>query len=198
MKVKSAIVGVLLGLFLVTGMAQQYLCAKTGKPTIAPAKIAVVSIRRVFENSRKHAQWQEKIQAENKTFIAELEKLSKEIAAIRADMDTRKVASSDHLDLMRQSMEKNATLEAKENFYKQDIMMKEQRWTEQLYQEILAATGVAAKQKGLDMVLVKSEPQFPSVNASELMLTVRTNQVLYHTEQMDITNDVLMVLDGLN
>jgi len=67
-----------------------------------------------------------------------------------------------------------------------------------LYQEILAATGVAAKQKGLDMVLVKSEPLFPSVNASELMLTVRTNQVLYHTEQMDITNDVLMVLDGLN
>ena len=48
------------------------------------------------------------------------------------------------------------------------------------------------------MVVAKEEVEFPSAGIRDLMLSIRTNTVLYHSEHMDITNEVLAVLDGVN
>jgi len=152
-------------------------------------------VRRILENTKKNAQWEAKVRAEGEKIRMELEKLSKELGAIEADMATRKVGSSDYLKLMREGTEKQAILEAKDKFYQQEFSLKQQQRIERLYQDIIAAVASVAKDKGADLVIVKEEFQFPSASLRELTLVIQTSKVLYNAEHMDITNNVLAVLD---
>ena len=160
MKVRNIIIGILVAAAISLSVGYEQGWAKS-KDEIAPARIAVVSVRRILENSKTNAQWEAKARAESEKIRAELEKLSKELQAIEADMATRKVGSSDYLKLMGEGTEKQAILEAKDKFYQQKLTLKQQQQIEQLYQEIIAAVASVAKGKGVDLVIAKEEFQFP-------------------------------------
>jgi len=194
MKARNIIIGTLAAAAISLSVGYEQGWAKA-KEEIAPARIAVVSVRRILENTKKNAQWEAKARAEGEKVRMELEKLSKELGAIEADMATRKVGSSDYLKLMREGTEKQAMLEANDKFYQQEFSLKQQQQIEQLYQDIIAAVASVAKDKGADLVIVKEEFQFPSTSLRELTLVIQTSKVLYNAEHMDITNDVLAVLD---
>jgi Skp family chaperone for outer membrane proteins len=174
------------------------LALKERTPEASPSRIAVVSVRRIFENCKKNTQWQQVMDGERKKIVAELEKISSEARAFKADMETRKPGSTDYVNLMREMIEKEALLDAKEKFYQQDLTFKEQQWTEQLYLEIVAAIGNVAEQKGLDLVLAKEDNQFPAASPNELLLVIKTSKVLFHADDMDITNEVLAAVDKAN
>ena len=90
MKAGNIIIGILLAAVISLCMGYEQGWAKT-KDQIEPARIAVVSVRRILENSRTNAQWETKARAESEKIRTELDKLSKELRAIEADMATRKV-----------------------------------------------------------------------------------------------------------
>ena len=92
-------------------------------------------------------------------------------------------------------MEKNASLEAKEKFHQQDLSMKEQRWTEMLYLDTSEAAAKVAKEQGLDLVLAKDENQFPAANANELMMIIKTSKIIYSSDELDITDEVVKAVD---
>jgi len=119
--------------------------------------IGVVSIQKVFQNCKRNARYRQEAVAEQDRIIAELEKLSKDIEAERAGLKTLKIGSHDHLALMKETLEKQAKLQARQEFYKQHMELKDQQWTEGLYKDILQETSELAKQKGLDLVLEKDE-----------------------------------------
>ncbi len=167
-------------------------------PQASPNRIAVVSVRMIFENCRKNTQWQQVMEGERTKIVAELEKISSEARAFRADMETRKPGSTDYTNLMYEMIKKESLLNAKEKFYQQDLTFKEQQWTEQLYMEIVAAIGNVAEQKGLDLVLAKEDNQFPAASPNELLLIIKTSKVLFHSDDMDITNEVLAAVDKAN
>jgi len=194
MKARNIVIGILAAAVISLSVGYEQGWAKA-KEEIAPARIGVASVRRIIENSRKNAQWEAKARAEGEKIRMEREKLSKELGAIEADMATRKVGSSDYLKLMREGTEKQAILEAKDKFYQQEFSLKQQQRIERLYQDIIAAVASVAKDKGADLVIVKEEFQFPSASLRELTLVIQTSKVLYNAEHMDITNDVLAVLD---
>jgi len=194
MKARNIIIGILVAAAISLSVGYEQGWAES-KDEIAPARIAVVSVRRILGNSKTNAQWEAKARAEGEKIRAELDKLSKELRAIEADMATRKVGSSDYLNLMREGTQKQAILEAKDKFYQQELTLKQQQQIEQLYQEIIAAVASVAEGKGADLVIAKEEFQFPSTSLRELTLVIQTSKVLYNAEHMDITNDVLAVLD---
>ena len=166
------------------------------KKEISPAKIGVLSVRKILEKSQKNADWDNKMKAEGEAIMSQLQKLSKEVEAIRADMDTRKVGSSDYLKLMAEGMEKKAQLEAKDKFHQQEFSLRQQRWTENLYEEIRSNAATIAKAKGLDLVVAKDEYEFPSPSANELLLTIKMGKILYYSDHLDITDEVLAALDS--
>ncbi len=133
--------------------------------------------------------------AERDSIEKELDKLSKEIEADKAGLKTLKQGSSDHMAQVRQVMTKQANLQAQQEFYKQQIGLKDQQWTEQLFKDILLQTGEIAKEKGLDLVFEKDEIELPAASASELMLTIRTHKLLYSGGCLDITDEVMARLD---
>ncbi len=193
MKIKST---VLVGLItaVVIGFGHQYSRAGSKEQTLA-VKIGVVSVRRIFESCKRNAEYRQQAAAEQDRVIAALEKLSKEIEAGQAGLRVLKPGSNDHLAQMKELMAKQARLEAEQEFYKQQMGLKDQRWTEQLYVDILKATDVIAAEKGLDLVFERDEIEFPAPSANELMLTIRTHKVLYSKGCTDITDEVTAWLD---
>ncbi|GAF74646.1 unnamed protein product, partial [marine sediment metagenome] len=133
---------------------------------------------------------------EQDRIIAELQRLSKDIEAERAGLRTLKEGSSDHLALMREILTKQASLQAQQEFHKRQMEFKDQRWTEELYKDILRITGEVAEQKGLDLVFESDEIELPAPSATELMMTIRTHKLLYSGGCLDITDEVMARLDA--
>ena len=194
MKAKGKVIGILIAVFVLiiisydSGRADQ-------KAEIAPAKIAVVSIEKVFEGNEKHHKWQQSMEARQVQIQAELQQMLKEIESIKSQMDTRKLGSSDYLKLAQEGMEKRAVLEAKDKFYEQEVTIKIKQWTEELYKEVIAATNKVATEKGLDLVLARENFDSATATTADLMTMIRTNKVLFHANEMDITDDVLAALN---
>ena len=164
------------------------------KPKIAPAKVAVVNIDSIFVQSKKHAQWKQQMEEKDSAVRAEMQKAAAEIDLLRKDMDTRKLGSEDYLKLAREGAQKKAMLEANEKYYEQEINLKIQQWTETIYKDVISAIEKVAKERNLDVVLASEE--LNDISSRELMSFIRTSKVLYHNKQLDITADVLAVLDA--
>lgn len=159
------------------------------------SKIGVVDLRKVFQQCKRNVKYREEATAEQNTVMIELEKLSKEIEAGRLGLQTLKSDSTDYMAAVKELLTKQAKLQAQQEFYKQQLEMKDQRWTEQLYQDIINATGKVAEEKGLDVVLENEQPEFPAMSANDLMMSIRTNKVLYSGGCHDITDDVIAKID---
>ena len=195
MKIRLIILSFLAGavvLFMTSGSG----LAKSKSETLKSARhIGVVSIQKIMRNSKRSAAYREKAIAEYGRMKADLEKMGREIEAQKAGLEKLKSGSSDYMVRLKEMLEKQGSLRAREEFYKQQMTMQEQKLTEELYKDILLKVKQVAAQKGLDIVFEQSEPEFPMTSASELTLTISTHKVLYSAGYLDISDEVLAKLD---
>lgn len=162
---------------------------------VKPAKIGVVDVTKVLENSVKNKQWQEKMQQEQTDTRNQFNQMKTELDAIQANLNLRTPGTEDFLKLREEMVEKGAMLDAKNKFYQDTVTFEMQRWTEDLYQQVLKVIADIAKDKGLDMVIADESLLLPSPSLQDFMLTVKTRKLLYHNSQYDLTDEVLAALD---
>ena len=168
--------------------------AKTN--TEVPAsRVGVVSVRQIFQDSKRNMAYREKVSAEQDTLIKEFDKLKAELELANAGLNTLKPDSAAYMEQVNEILQIQAKLQVKQEFYKQKLAMKDRRWTETLYRDILRVTAEVASEKGLDMVLEKSEPELPSPNADELVSSIRTHKLMYAGGCIDITQQVMARVD---
>ncbi len=198
MKTKVVILSCLIGAVALS-VAYESGWAKSNPEADVPAsKIGIVNVRKIFQDCKKIANYRQEVITERNKVEAELEKLAREIEAESAGLKTLKQGSDDHLKLMKQLLAKQANSQAQQNFYEQQMTLKEQRMIEQLYEDILRETTKVAEQKNLIMVLTKDEIEFPALSLNDAMMTVRTNKLLYSDGCLDITDEVMALLDAGN
>lgn len=159
-------------------------------------KIAVVSIRKIFQVCKRGVSYGEEANAERDRIFAELDKLDKEIEAEKAGLKTLKENSSDYMARAKELFEKQASYQARQEFYKQQMELKDKLWTKEIYQDILRIAGEVAKEKGLDLVFREDEIDFSETNANELGLAMRVQKLLYSGGCLDITDEVTARLDA--
>lgn len=162
---------------------------------IKPAKIGVVNVTQVLENSVRNKKWQEKMQQEQTDTKNDFNKMRTELEAIQANLKLRTPGSEDFLKLQKEMIQKKAMLEAQNNFYQDKVTFEIQRWTEELYQELLKVVSDVAKDKGLDMVVADESLDLPAPSLQDFMLTVKTRKLIYHNSQYDLTAEVLAAFD---
>jgi Skp family chaperone for outer membrane proteins len=93
-------------------------------------------------------------------------------------------------------LQKRGELDSEQEFLKQKRNLEDKEWMEKLYQATLKIVNDLAKEKGLDLVLEKTEPQFP-ISGDELLATFSTHKVLYSGSCPDLTREVIARLDAL-
>ena len=160
-----------------------------------PRKIGIVSVRTVFNNSRKHAQYRAQVMAQQGQARAQIEKLQKQIEAEEAELKTLREGTADYMQQLQLVFDKRSQLDSQQEYLKQQRVLADKKWMEDLYQEVLSITQAVAQAKGLDLVLEKTEPEFP-ISSEELMLTFSTHKVLYDGGCIDLTEEVTARLDA--
>jgi len=206
MKTRAVVLGVLISaavLFL--GYGYSAYCAEAAAKTgsaepgagAVNSKIGIVSIRNVFRDCKVNASYRDKELAEQAKKNAELDVLEKEIAAQEAGLKALRPGTSDYMKQYEDLLNKQARFEAAKQFVSQQRVLKDRRWTEDLYKEALRITKELAKQKGLTVVLEADEPNFPMTSADELMMALQTHKVLYSDGCMDLTAEVVTEMNKI-
>jgi Skp family chaperone for outer membrane proteins len=196
MKFKTMVLGCLVGAVILAA-GYEYLHAQPGRAAGSGTKIAVVSIRRALRNCQATLKFTEKVKAENQKMAEEEDKLAQESKALAESLRAYKPNSSDYNERLEEMVQKQSKLKALQEVNPRRRVLKEMQWTQNLYQEILRITKELAAQKGLDLVLGATEPEFPFQRYDELVMTLGTHKVLYHEGCVDLTNEVIAQLDKI-
>jgi outer membrane protein len=159
-------------------------------------KIGVVSVRKIFQDCKRNTKYKQEMSAERDKLEQELDSLSKEIDASKSKLKMLKPGSADYLSGMKNVFDKQGSLQAKQEYFKRQMDMREQTVVEQLFKDVVKATGEVAKDKGFDMILERSELDLPASNSNELTLTISTHKVLYSAGCEDITDAVMAKVDA--
>ena len=195
MKIKAVALSCLAGV-IVLSMGYQHSRAQTeaDKP---PLKAGVVNIRKIFSDCARTKRHEKEIRDEEAEVNAKLNKLQKDIAAAEAGLDTLRRESIDYLKLARDVSRERDSYESQKTYYEQLLALKDRQWTKTLYRDVLRVTRELAKEKGLDLVFERNEPDFSMIGAAELLVTIQTHKLLYADADRcpDITLDVIARLD---
>ncbi|MHC4387508.1 MAG: OmpH/Skp family outer membrane protein [Planctomycetota bacterium] len=154
-----------------------------------------MSIRKIFQDCQKRTKHDEELRAEEEKVNVRLNELKRKIDAARAGLEAIKPDSRDYLELARNLRLKEQNYQAELQYYEKTLGLKDREWTKQFYEDILRVSGVVAKQKGFDLVFERSKPDFSTVSATELLMTIQTHKVLYSAGCVDITEEVMVRLD---
>jgi Skp family chaperone for outer membrane proteins len=200
MKAKVIAIGCLIGLLV---LSCSYV-AGASKPKSkdepvggTKSRLGIMSVRKIFQTCKRNETYRQRAKAEQDKAIEELQQLRKDINAAEARLEALKPGTKDYLDIAQELAQKKAALPIRQSYYEQQFTQKEKGWTEQLYKDTLSSVGKVAEEKGLEMVFEKDEPEFPFERADELMLTIRTNKILYSSSGcVDITDDVMARIDA--
>jgi Skp family chaperone for outer membrane proteins len=193
MKVKTMVLGCLAGV-VILAMGYEYSQAQS-KGDTPSSKIGVVSILKIFRDSKRSDAHRNEFNAEQNKIREALKILSTEIEAQEAGLRALKPESSDYLAQRKELIDNQARLEAEQKFYKEQGILKQYKWSKELYQDILRITSELAEQKGLDLVLRKDEIDLLALSVNEISETVRTHKVLYSGGCADISDEVVARLD---
>jgi Skp family chaperone for outer membrane proteins len=158
-------------------------------------KIGVVDIGGVFEKYQKRVDMDQKLKDREKEFQDEINKKRKEL--IDLDEETQL------LDLGSESRGKNesllerktAELEGYAKFAERQLLKKYKDFFENIYQEVVLKVEEIGKQNNFDLIIKKEEPELKSGQISDLQFKIGIRTVLYHSESVNITLDVI---DSLN
>jgi len=159
--------------------------------------IGVVSVRSVISGSQQQARYSAAFMNKQAQLQAQLESRAKDIEAAEANLKTLRPGTEDYLKQLQSVFQKRSELDSEQEFLKQKSSLENKEWMEKLYQATLKTVADLAKEKGLDLVLEKTAPQFPVASGDELMATFSTYKVLYSGNCPDLTNEVIARLDAL-
>lgn len=166
------------------------------------AKIAIVSVREVFDNCVLKTETEKELAAEGEKRFGDIKKLEQEIESDKSALSKLKEESTEYMLSLKAILMKQAQLEAEKDFYQQDLTVKEMRGKEMIYRKILEAVAEVAKEKGYNMILNRDdnylnqpESSPPAQNPTDLILTTKTHKLLYHDKEFDITKDVLVAIN---
>jgi len=193
MKVKTMLLSCLAGV-VIMAMVYEYSQAQP-KADTPSLKIGIVSIMKIFRECKRSATYRAEFLTWQDRIREELKKLSKEIEAQEAALKALKQDSSDYLAQRKEMIDKRASLQAQQDFNKEQAILKEYRWSKELYNDILQIISELAEQKGLDLVLEKDEIDVLSLSVNEISQTISTHKVLYSGGCVDISDEVVARLD---
>lgn len=158
--------------------------------------IGVVSVKRIYDESKKNTQFRDDMTSEQEQVLAQLEKARAEIEVERAGLKTLKPGSTEHMGQVKVLLEKQAKLTAEQEFQKQQLAVKERQWIEQMHNDIVRITREVAEKRDLDIILESSEIDLTEVPDDMLVMSILMRTVMYSAGGIDITDEVMARLDS--
>jgi Skp family chaperone for outer membrane proteins len=158
-------------------------------------KIGVVDIGGVFEKYQKRVDMDQKLKEREKEFQDEINKKRKELIDLDEETQLLDLGSESRGKNENILERKNVELEGYAKFAERQLLKKYKDFFENMYQEVVLKIEVIGKQNNFDLIIKKEEPELKSGEISDLQFKIGIRTVLYHSESVNITSDVI---DNLN
>lgn len=172
--------------------------AKEAGSTGAPSrgiKIGVVDLNAVFEKYEKRKACDAQLKEQEKQYQKIVNDKKKELVGLNEKIQLLDLGSEarkkDEESLEKKTME----LEAYAKYAEKSMMKKYKEYFGNLYTEVCKEIETLGKREQYDLIIKKEEPELQSGGISELQFKVGIKAVLYHSESVDITNQII---DSLN
>ena len=158
-------------------------------------KIGVVDIGGVFEKYKKRLDLDQKLKEQEKEFQDEINKKRKELIDLDEETQLLDLGSESRGKNENLLERKNVELEGYAKFAERQLLKKYKDFFESIYQEVVLKIEEIGKQDNFDLIIKKEEPELKSGQISDLQFKIGIRTVLYHSESVNITSDVI---DNLN
>ncbi|MBM4054777.1 MAG: OmpH family outer membrane protein [Planctomycetes bacterium] len=158
-------------------------------------KIGVVDLNSVFEKYEKRKQYDTDLREEEKSYQTKINDKKKELVSLKDKIQMLDLGSQDRKKYEEEFERKNIELESYAKVAEKSLMRKYKESFERLYSEVLKEIEAIGKQNRYDLIIKKEEAELQSGGISEMQFKVGIKTVLYHSDAVDITNQVI---DSLN
>ena len=159
-------------------------------------KIGIVDIGNVFEKYQKRIDLDQELKEQEKEFQDEVNKKRKEIIDLDEEtqlLDLGSESRSNNENLMER---KNVELEGYAKFAERQLLKKNKDFFENIYQEVVQKVEKIGEQEGFDLIIKNEEADLKSNEISDLQFKIGIRTVLYHSDSVDITFDVVDILNA--
>ncbi len=158
-------------------------------------KIGIVDISSVFEKYQKRIDLDQELKEQEKEFQDEVNKKRKEIIDLDEETQLLDLGSESRSSNENLLERKNVELEGYAKFAERQLLKKYKDFFENIYQEVVQKVEEIGKQESFDLIIKKEESDVKSGEISDLQFKIGIRTVLYHSDSVDITLDVI---DALN
>ncbi len=195
MKFKTVVLGCFIGAIALL-FVHEFSFAQTSAPATV-SKIGLISVSRALRECKATATFGAKAKAEEEEMAANEKALNDEINVLKGTVRALVPGTPDYMEQYKQLVQKQAELQAIQEYRREQRSVSQRAWAQKVYKEILRITKEVAANKDLDLVIERSEPEFPIKNADQLMMTLSTHKVLYGDGCQDVTEEVIAELDKI-
>jgi len=159
-------------------------------------KIGIVDIGSVFEKYQKRIDLDEQLKEQEKGFQDEVNKKRKEIIDLDEETQLLDLGSESRNNNENMMERKNVELEGYAKFAERQLLKKYKDFFENIYQEVVQKVEEIGELEGFDLVIKNEETDLKSGKISDLQFKIGIRTVLYHSDSVDITLDVVEALNA--
>ena len=166
-----------------------------GSSSSKSLKVGVVDLNNVFEKYEKRKIFDAQLKEQEKQYQKIINDKKKELVSLNEKIQLLDLGSEARKKDEESFEKKNMELESYAKFAEKSLVKKYKEYFESLYTEVCKEVEEIGKREQYDLIIKKEEPELQSGGISELQFKVGIKTVLYHSDSVDITNQVI---DNLN
>ncbi|MCY2925379.1 MAG: OmpH family outer membrane protein [Planctomycetota bacterium] len=188
----TTIIALALAAVVLTGTLLTPISAQSGAPA-TPGKIAVCDFGQVYNSYEKAKALQKKLDENLALIKKEDDVRGDEVKKIEDELKSNQY--KERSAAYEQRFSEFVAKSAEHRTWMEVQKAKSQRWhlmmTTEMFNDIKDGIKAVAEARGIDVVLQTHQMNFESPSVNELFQKAALHKVLYHSDKVDITNDVL-------
>ena len=170
-------------------------------PSWADVKIAVANPVKILNELQETKDINKAMEAEQATFKQQVADREQKLKDLQAQRDQLKTDSPQWGDTNKQLVEQRSEAQAWAQQSQIELARKFRDQARRMHDKIVATTTDLAKSKGIDVVLADQQPDVPDsqmeqMNPQQVMNLLFGNNILYHSDALDLTQEVIAKLDA--
>ena len=158
-------------------------------------KVGVVDLNNVFEKYGKRTAYDAQLKEQEKQYQKIINDKKKELVSLNEKIQLLDLGSEVRKKEEETFEKKNMELESYAKFAEKSLVKKYKEYFESLYSEVCKEIECICKREQYDLIIKKEEPELQGGGISELQFKVGIKTVLYHSDSVDITNQVIDTLN---
>jgi len=172
--------------------------ASTARPPATPTAVVSVDIVTVFEELQELDDLEATLELRKATSQAELDEVGNRLKTISADLEDMKRGTDEYKNKVREAMEMQAVLNARNEALNQILSIERGNMTRDLYNKVSEAIARIADREGYDAVLFDDSSFIVPQDAAyqDVQRSIVTRSVLYRGDSIDITNQVVSLMNS--